>query len=49
MSNEAILSSEKGYTIFYDGGKGYFDQLSSSIVIRLKTKYPQIKIITLKQ
>ena len=36
---------EKGYTTFYDGGKGYFDQLSSSIVIRLKTKYPQIKII----
>ena len=35
---------EKGYKTFYDGGKGYFDQLSSSIVIKLKTKYPQIKI-----
>ena len=35
---------EQGYTIFYDGGKGSFDKISSGIVIRLKTKYPQIKI-----
>ena len=35
---------EKGYNVFYDGGKGYFDQLSASIVIELKKKDPQIKI-----
>ena len=36
---------EKGYTTFYDGGKGYFDKLSASIVIKLKQKYSYIKII----
>ena len=35
---------EKGYNIFYDGGKGAFDKISASIVISLKEKYPQIKI-----
>lgn len=35
---------EKGYTVFYDGGKGYFDKMSARIVINLKKKYPHIKI-----
>ena len=35
---------EKGYTTFYDGGKGAFDNISARIVIDLKAKYPHIKI-----
>ena len=35
---------EKGYTTFYDGGKGYFDTITANAVISLKIKYPQIKI-----
>ena len=35
---------EKGYTTFYDGGKGYFDKISADIVISLKKTYPNIKI-----
>ena len=42
---ETIISLiEKGYTIFYDGGKGAFDNISAHIVIKLKAKYPHIKI-----
>ena len=40
---------EKGYTIFYDGGKGAFDQISAHIVIKLKDKYPHIKIYKVLQ
>lgn len=35
---------KKGYTIFYNGGKGYFDKISASIVIDLKKKFPYIKL-----
>ena len=42
---ETIIDLIKnGYTIFYDGGKGYFDNICSNIVINLKKIYPQIKI-----
>lgn len=34
----------EGYTIFYDGGKGAFDNLSAGLVINFKKKYPNIKI-----
>lgn len=34
----------KGYNIFYDGGKGYFDNISAKIVLNLKEKFPEIKI-----
>lgn len=34
----------KGYTTFYDGGKGAFDKMSARIVIELKHKFPYIKI-----
>lgn len=36
---------QKGYTIFYDGGKGYFDLISAQTVINLKEKYHNIKLI----
>lgn len=35
----------KGYTIFYDGDSGSFDKKCRDIVIKLKTKYPYIKLI----
>ena len=35
----------KGYTIFYDGGYGAFDKICSHVVLELKHKYPQIKLI----
>lgn len=35
---------KKGYNTFFDGDKGAFDKISASIVIRLKEKYPHIKI-----
>lgn len=35
----------KGYTIFYDGGYGAFDKKSAQIVLKLKHKYPHIKLI----
>ena len=42
---ETIISLiQKGYNIFYDGGKGYFDKLSSNIVLKLKKTYPHIEI-----
>jgi uncharacterized phage-like protein YoqJ len=34
----------KGYTIFYDGNKGAFDKLCSSILLEMKAKYPYIEI-----
>lgn len=34
----------KGYTIFYDGGKGHFDDLCAGILLKLKKNYPYIKI-----
>lgn len=34
----------KGYSIFYDGGQGVFDNMCAKIVINLKRQYPQIKI-----
>lgn len=44
LRQKIIELIEKGYNVFYDGGKGYFDQLSANIVIGLKKKYPHIKI-----
>ena len=35
----------KGYTIFYDGGYGAFDKKCAHVVLELKHKYPQIKLI----
>lgn len=35
----------KGYTIFYDGAYGAFDNICSRAVLELKHKYPQIKLI----
>ena len=35
---------EKGYTTFYLGGKGYFDELSEKILIRLKERNPNLKL-----
>lgn len=35
----------KGYDTFYDGRKGYFDNLCSSIVYSLKKEFPHIKLI----
>ena len=36
---------DKGYTVFYDGDYGAFDNLCARTVIKLKTKYPHIKLI----
>lgn len=44
VKEEIIKLIEKGYTTFYDGGRGCFDKISASIVIKLKEQYPQIKI-----
>lgn len=35
----------KGYTIFYDGSCGAFDKKCLHVVLELKHKYPNIKII----
>ncbi len=35
----------KGYTIFYDGHYGAFDEKCAHAVLRLKHKYPHIKLI----
>lgn len=35
----------QGYETFYDGGKGYFDELSALTVAKLKRMYPFIKLI----
>lgn len=44
---EAVIIDliKQGYNVFYDGGKGCFDNISASIVIKLKHKYPHIRII----
>lgn len=34
----------KGYTTFYNGGKGYFDKISAEIVISLKKRFLNIKL-----
>ena len=34
-----------GYTDFYDGNMGYFDYLCKKTVVKLKEKYPHIKLI----
>lgn len=36
---------QKGYNVFYDGNYGAFDQICASAVLKLKYKYPYIKII----
>lgn len=36
---------QQGYTIFYDGNKGAFDEKCFKCVSELKKKYPQIKIV----
>lgn len=42
----AIINAiEDGIEIFLNGGQGYFDQTCTSIVHRLKERYPQIKSI----
>ena len=35
----------KGYTIFYDGHYGAFDEKCAHAVLQLKHKYPHIKLI----
>lgn len=35
----------KGYTIFYDGHHGAFDEKCAHAVLQLKHKYPHIKLI----
>ena len=44
LKEEIVKLINKGYTTFFDGGKGFFDKLSASIVIELKKQYSQIKI-----
>ena len=44
LEKNIIELIEKGYTVFYCGGKGYFDKLSCNIVLKLKKIYPQIKV-----
>ena len=34
----------QGYTIFYDGHYGAFDKKCKDAVVKLKSKYPQIKL-----
>ena len=43
----AILEDliNKGYTIFYDGDYGAFDNICANAVLELKHKYPHIKLI----
>jgi uncharacterized phage-like protein YoqJ len=36
---------QKGYTIFYDGNYGAFDRKCVDAVLKLKRKYPHIKLI----
>lgn len=36
---------QKGYTIFYDGDMGAFDKKCANLIIELKHKYPNIKLI----
>ena len=35
----------KGYTIFYDGGYGAFDKKCVDTILKLRQKYPHIKLI----
>lgn len=35
----------QGYSIFYDGGYGYFDELSTKIILDIKVNNPNIKLI----
>ncbi len=35
----------QGFNIFFDGGYGYFDEICRNTVIKLKNKYPHIKLI----
>ncbi len=44
---ESVLEDliNKGYTIFYDGGYGAFDKICANAVLKLKHKYPHIKLI----
>lgn len=35
---------QSGFTVFYNGDKGYFDKLCAKIVVELKEKYPYIKM-----
>lgn len=44
LRDTIISLIKKGYTIFYDGGKGYFDKISAEIVLSLKKEFPEIKI-----
>lgn len=39
-----ICLIEKGYKVFFDGGKGFFDKLTSSIILELKKQYKDIKL-----
>ncbi len=36
---------QQGYTIFYDGNKGAFDEKCFNAIVELKEKYPYIKIV----
>ena len=35
----------KGYTIFYDGNYGAFDNKCRKAILKLKNKYPNIKLV----
>ena len=35
----------KGYTVFYDGNYGAFDNKCRNAVLKLKNKYPHIKLV----
>lgn len=35
----------EGYTNFFDGNKGDFDDKSANVVLKLKKRYPHIKLI----
>lgn len=41
-------AAEQGCDVFYTGGNGEFDELYSSAVRKLKTFYPNIKLILVK-
>ena len=43
--NKSDNGDNKGYTIFYDGNYGAFDNKCRNTVLKLKNKYPHIKLV----
>ena len=44
LNKTIVTLINQGYNVFYDGNKGFFDELCAKTIFKLKNLFPEIKI-----